>query len=763
VSKDPPSKADTDQTDLMEVFDHEAPVIGNYRLLKRIGQGGMGEVWEAEQLQPVQRRVALKLIKRGMDSARVIARFETERQALALMDHPAIAKVFDAGTTENGRPFFVMELVHGLRITKYCDRHRLGVRDRLELLIQVCEGIQHAHQKAIIHRDIKPSNILVSEQDHKPAPKIIDFGVAKATAHSLTERTLFTELGQLVGTPEYMSPEQAELTGEDIDIRTDVYSLGMVLYELLIGSLPFDPDNLRQAGLVELRRRILEDEPVKPSHQVTRGGVNSDIAAQNRDTTPPALTRSLRGDLDWIVLKALEKDRNRRYETAHALALDVRRYLDNQPVEARGPSASYRFGKFIRRHRVGVAASSFALLLLVVTMIITTSSLVRVTKAEELARAEAERATAVTSFLETMLSSADPAQDGRDVRVVDVIDRASQEIGFQFEGRPETEASVRETLAKTLTALGQYEPAAEQFERVYQIRTQHLGQRDVSTLKAAINVAAAAWYLGEPERAEELSRRTLQTATETLGPNHEVTLEATTDLAVFLDTQGKYPDSEPVHRAALESARAHYGNDHEITWTTANNLAICLRKLGELTEAESLYRETLAARTRNFGPEHPETLNVKHNLAILLTSQGKGSEAVKLHRETLETKLRVFGPEHPHVLSSMNGLGLALMAEEQFDEANAIFEELVSLADQTYPNTHRRWLLYRKHYGHSLLRIGKISEAEEVLTQAYRGLSDTFGASYGSTKEAAGHLVELYETQGQPEKAAEYRALLNRD
>ncbi len=300
---------------------------------------------------------------------------------------------------------------------------------------------------------------------------------------------------------------------------------------------------------------------------------------------------------------------------------------------------SYRFGKFIRRHRVGVAASSFALLSLVVTMIITTSSLVRVTKAEELARAEAERATAVTSFLETMLSSADPAQDGRDVRVVDVIDRASQEIGFQFEDRPETEASVRETLAKTLTALGQYEPAAEQFERVYQIRTQHLGQRDVSTLKAAINVAAAAWYLGEPERAEELSRRTLQTATETLGPNHEVTLEATTDLAVFLDTQGKYPDSEPVHRAALESARAHYGNDHEITWTTANNLAICLKKLGELTEAEALYRETLAARTRNSGAEHPETLNVKHNLAMLLTAQGKSSEAVKLHRETLETKI----------------------------------------------------------------------------------------------------------------------------
>ena len=758
MSEHPTAKGETERTATLPDSAGEARVIGHYRLLQKIGEGGMGEVWEAEQTEPVQRRVALKLIKRGMDSAQVIARFETERQALALMDHPAIANVFDAGTTQHGRPFFVMELVHGVPITQYCDRHRMTVRQRLELFIRVCEGIQHAHQKAIIHRDVKPSNVLVGEQDGRPTPKIIDFGVAKATAQRLTEQTLFTELGQLIGTPEYMSPEQAELTGEDIDIRTDVYSLGMVLYQLLVGALPFDPKELRSAGLVELQRKIREEEPSKPSTRVTRRGEASTRTAENRRTTVQTLVRNLRGDLDWIVMKALDKDRGRRYETAHAFAADIKRFLCDQAVSARPPSAAYRARKFVRRHRVGVAALSFVLLSLLVTIIITTSSLVRATKAEEIARAEADRATAVTSFLEAMLSSADPAQDGRDVRVVEVIDRASQEVRSQFENQPETEASVRETLAKTFLALGQFEPAAEQFEIVHRIRTEHLGPGHASTLKAALNVAAVTWYLGEPERAEELIRRILQTATESLGPDHELALEARTNLAVFLDSQGKSLDAEPLHRSVLELARARYGSDHETTWTAANNLAICLKKLGELTEAEALYRETLAARTRIAGAEHPQTLNVKHNLAMLLTAQGNSSEAAKLHRETLEAKLRVFGPEHPQVLSSMNGLGMALTAEEDFDEAVAIFEELVALADNQYQSTHRKSVLYRMHYGDCLLKMGRTSEAEEVLTQMYVGLRDALGPSHSSTMEVAELLVGLYEAEGQPEKAAKYRA-----
>ncbi|MHC4108277.1 MAG: serine/threonine protein kinase, partial [Planctomycetota bacterium] len=286
--------------------------VGPYHLLQRVGEGGMGEVWLAEQGKPVRRQVALKLIKAGMDTKQVVARFESERQALALMNHPNIARVFDAGETEQGRPYFAMEYVKGVSIIEYCDTHRLRTRDRLELFVQVCEGVQHAHQKGVIHRDIKPSNVLVAIQDDRPVPKIIDFGVAKATEQRLTEKTMFTQLGALIGTPEYMSPEQADLTGLDVDTRTDVYSLGVLLYEMLVGVLPFDSKELRKAGFDEIRRRIREDEPSRPSTRVSTLGESAADSARNRKTDPGTLSRRLRGDLDWITMKALEKDRTRR-------------------------------------------------------------------------------------------------------------------------------------------------------------------------------------------------------------------------------------------------------------------------------------------------------------------------------------------------------------------------------------------------------------------------------------------------------------------
>jgi len=330
--------------------------IGNFRLLQRLGEGGMGEVWEAEQEAPVRRRVAFKLIKWGMDTKEVLARFESERQALALMNHPYIARAYEAGSSDDGRPFFAMEYVKGVPLTEYCDTQRLSTQDRLTLFMQVCDGVQHAHQKGIIHRDIKPSNILVAFEDGRPIPKIIDFGVAKATSQRLTERTLFTELGQWIGTPEYMSPEQAELTGLDVDTRSDVYSLGVVLYELLAGAQHFDSKELRTAGFDEMRRRIREEEPPKPSTRVSSLGDASLTAAERRRTDIHGLARTLRGDLDWIVMKALEKDRSRRYGSPSELAADVRRYLRNEPVEASPPSTIYRIHKFVGRHRVGVAA-----------------------------------------------------------------------------------------------------------------------------------------------------------------------------------------------------------------------------------------------------------------------------------------------------------------------------------------------------------------------------------------------------------------------
>jgi serine/threonine protein kinase len=331
--------------------------ISHYKLLQKIGEGGGGVVYMAEQEEPVRRRVALKIIRLGMDTKSVIARFEAERQALAMMDHPNIARVFDAGATETGRPYFVMELVRGVKITEYCDRNNLDTRKRLDLFIQICQAIQHAHQKGIIHRDIKPSNVLVTLHDGVPVPKVIDFGIAKATKVRLTDKTLFTAYEQIIGTPAYMSPEQAEMSGLDIDTRSDIYSLGVLLYELLTGKTPFDPKTLLQHGLDEMRRTLREQEPQRPSKMVTTlQGTELTTTAEHRHAEPPKLISLLRGDLDWIVMKALEKDRRRRYETANGLAMDIQRYLSSEPVVARPPSRLYRFQKLARRNKIVFAA-----------------------------------------------------------------------------------------------------------------------------------------------------------------------------------------------------------------------------------------------------------------------------------------------------------------------------------------------------------------------------------------------------------------------
>ena len=331
--------------------------IGNYKLLQEIGEGGMGVVYMAEQEKPVRRKVAIKVIKLGMDTKQVIARFEAERQALAMMDHPHIARVLDAGSTDAGRPFFVMELVRGIPVHEYCDKHNLATEERLGLFVDVCRAVQHAHQKGIIHRDIKPTNVLITSHDGRPVPKIIDFGVSKATNQRLTERTLFTEFHQIIGTPEYMSPEQAEMSGLDVDTRSDIYSLGVLLYQLLTGTTPADPTDLRTAAFEEMTRMIREDEPPAPSTRVSKLGEDAEKIAKSRGSDVRSLSKHFRGDLDWIVMKALEKDRTRRYENASAFAEDVNRHLDNRPVEAGPPGASYRFLKFARRNRKTVAAS----------------------------------------------------------------------------------------------------------------------------------------------------------------------------------------------------------------------------------------------------------------------------------------------------------------------------------------------------------------------------------------------------------------------
>ena len=363
--------------------------IGPYKLLQEIGEGGMGKVYMAEQVEPVRRRVALKIIKPGMDSAQVIARFEAERQALALMDHVNIAKVFDAGATENGRPYFIMELVNGVPITKYCDDAQLNPRERLELFIPVCQAIQHAHQKGIIHRDIKPSNVLVTLADGKPVAKIIDFGVAKATDQRLTERTMFTQYGSIIGTLEYMSPEQAEMSALGVDTRSDIYSLGVLLYELLTGTTPLERAKLREAGYAEILKRIREEEPPRPSTRLSESREALPSISAHRKTEPARLTRLVKGELDWIVMKALEKDRTRRYETASGFARDIQRHLDGDSVEACPPSRAYRFQKFVRKHRTGLATTAAFVLLLVVASVFSAYQAVLANRSRRVGRGRA--------------------------------------------------------------------------------------------------------------------------------------------------------------------------------------------------------------------------------------------------------------------------------------------------------------------------------------------------------------------------------------
>ncbi|MGA8103313.1 MAG: serine/threonine-protein kinase, partial [Candidatus Acidiferrales bacterium] len=484
--------------------------IGPYRLLQLLGEGGMGEVWLAEQKKPIHRTVALKLIKAGMDTKTVVARFESERQALALMDHPSIAHVFDAGSTAEGRPYFVMECVPGLPITEYCDKHRLTIKERLELFTQVCEGVQHAHQKAIIHRDLKPSNVLVVEQDSKAVPKIIDFGLAKATAQRLTDKTMFTELGVLIGTPEYMSPEQADQREPNIDTRTDVYSLGVILYQLLVGALPFEVKALRAAGLEEILRVIREEEPPKPSTKIRSMGEGSTASAEKRKEEPRSFAQHLQGELDWITMKALEKDRVRRYGTPSELSADICRYLRGEPVVAGPATAGYRLQKYAVRHRIVLGAAAGLLLLLTGFLVTQAVELRRITEERDRATRERDRATRITDFMTSMFKVSNPSEArGNTITAREILDKASMDIDTGLTKDPELRAQMMHLMGDVYYNLGLYPRAQSLQQQSMEIRQRVLGPEHPDTLKSMNNLANVLNDEGHSAEAEKLDRETL--------------------------------------------------------------------------------------------------------------------------------------------------------------------------------------------------------------------------------------------------------------
>jgi serine/threonine protein kinase/tetratricopeptide (TPR) repeat protein len=651
-------------------------MVGPYKLMEQIGEGGMGVVYVAEQSAPVRRRVALKVIKPGMDSRQVVARFEAERQALALMDHPNIAKVHDGGTTPSGRPYFVMELVRGVPIIDYCDEQQLSIRERLELFVLVCRAVQHAHQKGVIHRDLKPSNILVTLHDGVPVPKVIDFGVAKATGQALTDKTVYTAFHQLVGTPLYMSPEQVELSGLDVDTRSDIYSLGVLLYELLTGTTPFDAETLRKAAFDEMRRIIREQEPQRPSTRLSSLGATLTTVSARRKADPRRLGPSLRGELDWVVMKALEKDRRRRYDTANDFATDVMRYLTDRPVHAHPPSAWYRFGKFARRNRPGLTTAVLVAAALVAGTAISLWQASKARAAAAEARLRADESQQVIDYLaKDVFGGAAPGKGrGRSMTLGELQDQADATVAERFRGQPLVEASARMALAQSYGYVMEWERAVRHAARAAELRARHLGPEHPATLQA---LNEQAWVLcrqsfstlGNPENpaaeaGETIFHRVLAARRRVLGATHPDTLQTQAYLALTVgNLPGRQEEAEALAAQVEQSAARFLGPEHESTLLAREMLGIIAVNQGDTDRAQALLRKVLASRERTLGPLDDVTLRVLRSLAVSVRKGGRADEARQLYVETIDRNARVFGLPHINVSPTLNELREMLLAE----------------------------------------------------------------------------------------------------
>ena len=773
--------------------------IGPYRLLHVVGEGGMGEVWLAEQLEP-RRKVALKLIKAGMDTKQVVARFDSERQALALMDHPAIAKVFDGGSTSEGRPYFVMEYVAGVPITEHCDRQKLSTSQRLELFTQVCEGVQHAHQKAIIHRDLKPSNILVSLVDGKPQVKIIDFGIAKATGGQLTEKTLFTELGALIGTPEYMSPEQADLTGQDIDTRTDVYALGVVLYELLTGELPFTSKELRSSSFDELRRMLREVEPPRPSTRLSTLADEAGHAATNRNTNPAALQHRLKGDLDAITMKALEKERNRRYSTPSELAQDIARHLRNEPVVARPASTAYRLRKYVQRHRLGVSlATGLAVLLVAFALAmgvqarriaVERDNALRENKSKEKAarflgnmltgvkpealgaaiwkdqreRVEKTRrangasdddVSAALSSLDGALAGVNPTQTAQHVLAEQILEPAGLAVEQQLGSEPDVAGWLEHQLGRTYRALGLFTQAEQHLQRAVEIQAVGFGPDGPGKLSTAVDLASTYEQHGRYPEAEKLLLETLELIRKhgvESSPGGQYGLQrwsATEILAGVYVDEGRYPEAEKLFQENLEPLRRlDAPSDGEATRGAALSLATLYYRSGRIAEAEALARPTLDEDRKVLGPDHPETLRAMQLLSLALMAQSHYAEAETTGRELLDARRRVLGPEHKDTLATMNNLANISESLGHFKEAEALLNEAVkgmrSVVGPEAPAT----LATMNTLGNVYADEGRYAEAAKLLAQTLEAQQRTLGPQHPYALESAFALADVYNAEG---------------
>jgi serine/threonine protein kinase/tetratricopeptide (TPR) repeat protein len=763
------------------VCEQPGALIGVYKLLEQIGEGGFGVVFMAEQQQPIRRKVALKVLKPGMDTRQIIARFEAERQALALMEHPNIAQVFDGGETDSGRPYFVMELVKGLPITEFCDQSQLTPKERLELFVSVCKAVQHAHQKGIIHRDIKPTNLLVTLRDGTPLVKVIDFGIAKALGPQLTDKTLFTNFAHLVGTPLYMSPEQAALSSQDVDTRSDIYSLGVLLYELLTGTTPFDKDRLQTAGYDEMRRIIREEEPPKPSTRLSTLGLAATTVSAQRRTDPQRLFRLCRGELDWIVMKALEKDRNRRYETVSAFAADAQRYLNDEPVLACPPSVAYRFRKFARRNKAALAISGVVILFLVslVAGLAVNNWMIRQEQARTQAAltAEAKRRKQARDALDSMTSvmmqdllAKQPVLGAEHkkflIEALTAYEEFAADTGQDKEGRLGVAQSyhqlarIRDRLAPSGEAEAAFREALKRYAQLAADFPDSLAIR-LNLAGCQIDFGILLKRAGRLDEAEPLYREGVAMFRR-LATEYPANSVARRSLALnlsnvgnLLTDLGRFPDAEVAFRESLDLRKqlaTELSGDPKYLQDLADthyNLGSLLRKAGRPAEADTAFRDAAILckqLVRDFPtvPEYRRVLAKSQNsIAVLLMDKGKHQEAIGPLQQACEL-LRQLAAEVPadpeyrdDLTAGLNDMAVALMQTNRLEPAALAFREAVSHLKQlaaAFPSVRK----YRHglagtsaNLGDLLGKMGQYHEAEAAYTDALSGIKQLARESPG--------------------------------
>ncbi len=715
--------------------DHAMPEsIGPYRILEVLGEGGMGIVYRAEQTEPVRRPVAIKVLKAGMDTRSILARFEAERQALAIMNHPGIARVIDAGETARGRPYFVMELVQGVRVTDYCVKNDVPVRERLDLFIRICQAVQHAHSKGIIHRDLKPSNILITMNDGKPGPTIIDFGIAKAASGALTDKTLFTAHGQLMGTPEYMSPEQAEMEGLDVDVRTDVFSLGVLLYELLTDTMPIKRETLRGGTYADLQRILREETPPRPSERTGRA--------------------ALKRDLDWIVMKAIEKDRTRRYETPRDLADDIRRYLVDEPVLAGPPSASRRLRSFVRRNRAALAVTA-GVVLGVVGLVLGLAAALHESRLRYVETSEAwEESRAVTSFLAGLLLQAHPDRLGKNATIEELIDHARESIGDRFERSPAVEAQLRFVIGDALNGLGDLEDAETELRRslaIYQETGAMNGEGTMNGERAMRTQFALAELLREQGRNDEAKIAYEELLSKRIAGSGELSLataRAKAGLAAALANLDRDAEAETLMREALGVLQNEYGDDSLETRVMLVNLGHILVDRNRYEAAESLFTSAYEGNVRMLGSDHPRTLAVMKATADLYMHLDRQDEALALNREVLQTLRRVVGDDHPRTLSAINSMASICFYQTSYDEAEKLWAELAERQNRVLGPNHPESILTLNNLAFCLSGQGKLVEALALTEQAVAAQRSLAGAGNTTTIRMNGNLGDLYRQVG---------------